>query len=195
MRINLGQVEDKILFLIAVVMIIIVGAVGSGESGENPKGNVVAEGDGFVMTQENVDTFNVYFESQNQKRPRKELIHIALKYELLSREYIKNHDSQLATPGSESVALKVSQANKYIQKVLDDWEIPGVVIESFYRANPEKFKSGTASDGKIIVMPIDDALREDIRFMIIESKKELIVKELVDKLIIQYRIKIFESNN
>lgn len=85
---------------------------------------------------------------------------------------------------------KIVDGSNYIQKALGDWVIASAVIESYYCANPEKYRTGTASDGRITVMQLDDALKEEIRFMIIESKKEVIIKEIVDSLIRKYHIKL-----
>ncbi|MCX5880566.1 MAG: hypothetical protein NTU74_01745 [Deltaproteobacteria bacterium] len=173
-----------------VSMILVAIAAGRGESGQKPDDKIVAVGDDFVLTQENVDAYSAFFASKKLKLPQNEIINSVLKYELLSREYRRNQERQALTEGSESVEPKIVESNKYIQKILSDWIISGAVIESYYRANPEKYRTGTAPDGRINVKPLDDALKDEIRFMIIESNKENIVKEFVDSLINKYHIKM-----
>jgi len=190
MWINRFRARNKWTLLMAVATILLLMAAGRGESGESPAEKIVAAGDNFILTQETVDAYGALYASQNLKLPRNEIIYFALKYELLSREYRKNQEGRAFTEGSEGAAKKIGESNKYIQKVLSDWAISSPVIESYYRANPEKYKTGTAPDGRILVKTLDDALKAEIRFMIIEGKKEMIVKEVVDSLIDKYHIMI-----
>jgi hypothetical protein len=185
------QSQNKLIFLFAVGMIIVLALSVQGNSGEKADSKIVAAGDGFVLTQESVDAYAAFFESQKKGWPQNRVVDLALKYELLSREYRNNTDAQVFAGGSEDVALQIAGGNKYIQQILSDWVVPHAVIESFYRANPEKYGTGrTEPDGRIIVKPLDETLTDEIRFMIIESKKEIIIKEFVDSLIRKYNIKI-----
>lgn len=199
MRINRVQINDAFFRLIPVIVIYAVMITVSGYAGEDPENSIVAAGVDFVLTQKDVDAYGAFFAGQKSRMSQEEIISTALKFELLCREYRKNNKEQ---PGAENlgedtegVAAKIRDGIKYTPKVLDDFKVSNATIESYYRSNPEKYSTGEAPDGMITVKPLDDELKNEIRFKIIESKKDNIVKEFIDSLISKYHIKILSQEN
>ncbi len=199
MRIKRVQNNDAFFSLILVIVVFAVMITARGYALENPEEAIVAAGEDFVFTQKDLDAYGAFFASQKSTMSREEIARTALKFELLCREYRKNSKGQSGVESmgenSEGVAAKIRDGIKYTPKVLDDFKISNVVIESYYRSNPEKFSSGEAPDGTITVKPLDDELKNEIRFIIIEAKKDAIVKEFIDSLISKYHIKIFNQAN
>jgi len=178
--------------LVAALFFLWMVVAGPGDGWAASEENIVASGDDFVMTLKTVDAYNAFFVSQKLRWSREEVIKTALKYELLSREYRKKQDSAAIVADraadSDKVEARMLDGKKYIQGLLESWVVSDTVIESYYRSNPEKYIAGKAPDGKITTRPLDDAQKDEIRFKIIEGKKEVIVKEFVDSLISKYHI-------
>lgn len=199
MRINRVRHHDVLICLIAILAVFAAMAATQGYAGEASEEKIVAAGDEFVLTQKVVDEYGAFFARQKMRWSPEEVTKTALKYELLAREYQRSNSGQKETenPGDDAagVAAKIRDGKKYIQKVLDDWKVSDSVIASYYRSNPEKFSTGEAPDGTITVKPLDEEQRNEIRFKIIESKKEVIVKEFVDSLISKYHIKTLSERN
>jgi len=173
-------------------------AISQSQATEPSSEAIVARGNDFVLTQAQVDSYMDVFKPMKLNWTREGSIKTALKYELLSREYRKSLETSAdgkdiakdIAIDHESVSSKIQDGQKYIQIVLDGWKVPDPVIESYYRANPEKYYTGQSSDEKIVIRPMDDVIKNDIRFLVIEKKKESITRELVDLLIAQYNIEI-----
>ena len=179
------------VLMIAFIIVTLLVAT-RGDAADDSEKIVVAAGDDFVMSQKTVDAYSAFFVSQKLNWSQDEVIKTALKYELLSKEYRKKQamhaNSDDPAGNSDKVEAKILDGKKYIQGILDNWEISNVAIESYYRSNPEKYSTGKTVDGRIIVKPLDDGEKSEIRFKIIEGKKEVIVKEFVDTLISKYHI-------
>ena len=184
------RVQNAFICLIAAIAMFAAMMPVHGYAGENPDEAIVASGDDFIITQKEVDAYGIYF--ARMKWSREEVARVALKYELLSREYRQHNKDQAVTGNSgedsTGVAAKIRDGKKYAQKVLDDWRVSSAVVESYYRSNPEKYRIGEAPDGTIAVKPLDAEMINEIRFKIIEGKKDVIVKEFVDSLISKYHI-------
>jgi hypothetical protein len=89
--------------------------------------------------------------------------------------------------------MKVLASKKYIQQILSEYTLPADVIESYYRSYPEKFKTGDKANGGFAVMPLDDDLKREISFMIVEKSKNRLVEEAVQNLMSKYKIRMINE--
>ena len=71
--------------------------------------------------------------------------------------------------------------------------MPDDVIESYYRSYPDKFRVGNTPGAVAGRMPLDDALRKEIRFIIVEKKKNIIIEKMVQDLVSKLNIKIINE--
>jgi hypothetical protein len=176
----------------AAVIVFVLMFVARGYAEDDPEKKIVAAGDDFILTQKVVDAYQAFFVSQKLQWSQDEIIKTALKYELLSREYRAKQGDRTTVEdsarNSDTVEAKILDGKKYIQNILDSWVVSDAVIEAYYRSNPEKYGVGNKSDGKIMIRPLDDKEKSEIRFRIIEDKKGVIAKEFVDSLISKYHI-------
>jgi len=180
-----------ILLQAAVISGMITGGMAIGAGDEN----IIASGDGFVLTQKDVAAFQDLLNSKNAGLPQSEVVRIALRYELLSREYQKEArglklSGDSADEGAPEAEMKIREGSIYIQEVLRGYVVSSAVIESYYRSHPQKYSSGKASDGKYILIPLDENIKNDIMFIIIEANKEAIIKKKVDALMAKYHVQI-----
>jgi hypothetical protein len=180
--------------LILLQAVVISGMIGGGEAAGAEGEKIIATGEGFVLTQKEVAAFQDLLTAAGANLPQGEVVRTALKYELLSREYQKKEkgpkpsgDSDEGPPSAET---KIRNGKIYIIEILNGYVVSDAVMESYYRSHPEKYSLGKAPDGKYNLIPIDDNIKKDIVFTIVEANKEAIVKKFVDGLIAKYHIQI-----
>lgn len=180
-----------------ICTLIVVFAVFSVFAQDAGSEKVIANGDGYRLTQKQADDYLPVIAPKGGNYTKKQLLDTILECELLSREYGFSHDSLDGKPydqGTATVEMKIQAARINIQKILNDYVLPQDVIESYYLSYPEKFKEGDAPGGGIIEMPLDRNLKNQIQFDIVEKKKKDIVKNAVDKLKQKYRIRIMSED-
>lgn len=183
--------------LILLQAVVISAMIAGGDAAGAADDKIIAAGDGFVMTQKDVAAFQELFDSGGAKLPPAEAVRSALKYELLSREYRKKErgpkPSGDSDEGAASAEQKMQTGKIYIQEILNDYVVPDAAIESYYRSHPAKYSLGKAPDGKYNLIPLDDNLRKDIVFILVDAKKEEIVRGVVDALIAKYNIQMIDG--
>lgn len=165
----------------------------SQEGGNGEK--VIAEGDGFSLTLKQFNGYRSAIAPDDKPYDKKELLAAIFRYELLSREYFNKQKETGVEPtpeASRTIEIKVHAAKKYTQEILDNYVLSDDVITSYYRSYPEKFRTGNATGTVAGLLPLDDGLKNEIRFIIVEKKKNTIIAEMVQNLILKYNIKIIE---
>ncbi len=164
----------------------------SGYAAEDAGAKPVVTGDNFTLTQKDIDAYRDFLQTKHLQLPPNELVRMVIQNELLSRAFDEEERAAKgASPADkkeESVADKMLHASQYQQKLLDDYKISDLVVESYYRSHPEKYKK-TIVDGVIETAPLDKTTAEEIRFDIVEAKKQSIVENFVESLIAKYHIK------
>jgi len=103
---------------------------------------------------------------------------------------LKASDAGPYLEGTATIEMKVRAAKIYIQQILDDYAVPEDVIKSYYLSYPEKYQTGNTPDGGMSVLPLDDNLKKEIKFDIVEKKKNTIIEEAVQNLMSKYHIQV-----
>lgn len=179
--------------IIAALVLIVLGtlfwvphpAMADDDSGDK----IVASGDHFVLTQKEVDAYKDYFKAQGVILPSKEkqLIRYLIKCELFAAEFKKTQkageNSDDSTEEQKVIERKVKQTRQYTQKLLDEYQVPNDAVLSYYRSNPEKYASKV----------LDDPLKTEIKFTIVQAKTNAIIEQSIDRLILKYQIKISDD--
>ena len=182
-------------FRASLLLVIFSAMIAFGEEGGSGE-TIVAEGDGFSLTQKEIDRYQSAFASDKIPTDKKVLLAAIFRYELLSREYFNKQKEMGVEPtpeASRTIEIKVLAAKKYIQGVLDDYVLPDDVIESYYRSFPDKFRVGNTPGAVAALLPLDDALKKEIKFIIVEKKKDTIVEKRVQDLVSKSNIKIINE--
>lgn len=154
---------------------------------------VVVQSSEFVLLQKDIDVYRSVIAPDNNPIDKKVLIEAIVQYELFSREYFKNHkdNSVVDLPDtSEAVKAKVMAAKKYIQIILDDYAVPDDVVTAYYRSYPEKFRAGIVSDVDSPLLPFTEELKKEIKFIIVEKKKNAIIENAVQNLTAKYDVRV-----
>jgi hypothetical protein len=181
----------RMLWACALVCFIL--AVGAGNL-FGSSGTVIAKGDGIVLTEKDVAELKEYFAKRQVHSTPEQYRRVALRYELFAAEarkiglHTKLKDGANATGDSSSqisLERKKKLADVYTYHLMRQQELPENVIESYYYAHPEKFR--TDSNGTSL-KPLDEKLKSSIKMNIVTRKHNSIVKAAFEKLKKKYKV-------
>lgn len=144
---------------------------------------VVAEGDGFKLTKAEVDQFQRFVESGPFKSTQKEYKRVALQVKLFVLEAkalgLDAEDGMSVPSGEEPLPRQIDLFNRYARKLVTDYEVSEVALESYYRAHPETMKG-----------PLDEALKEEIRNKILRARGPHLLRAEFERLKEKYHVRV-----
>lgn len=150
----------------------------------------VATGDGFVITQEDVDKLNAYAMSQNFGSTEEQHRQAALRLKLFSMEArALGLTAKDAEGKEETVPGMVVLAEKYLDNLIREYPLSEAAVKSYYLAHPEKFLRQTTTMAEDRFLPLDENLKEKIRLKILMAKRKTIADQAVEDLKEKYRVK------
>lgn len=150
----------------------------------------VATGDGFVITQEDVDKLNAYAMSQNFGSTEEQHRQAALRLKLFSMEAkALGLTAKDAEGKEETVPGMVALAEKYLDNLIREYPLSEAAVKSYYLAHPEKFLRQTTTMAEDRFLPLDEGLKEKIRLKILMAKRKAIADQAVEDLTEKYRVK------
>ena len=110
----------------------------------------------------------------------------ALKLKLFAMEAkaLRLNKSEAAGAGkTETIEQQERLYNLYVGRLLRDYPLADAVIESYYRANPEKFKD----------RPLDEILGEQIRKIVMEAKRPQLETNRLNLLRFKYHVQEYNT--
>lgn len=152
---------------------------------------VLAEGNGYIFTLKDFEAYKLVVAPENKRIDNGDLLRYFLKFDLFSREYLRNHKNLLDNQSSGdavSIEKKINFSKRYVQEVLSEYKVSEDVVESYYLSYPEKFVVKTYDSSTSV--PLNDDLKKEIKFQIVEKKKNEIIEETAKKLMERDHIKI-----
>ncbi len=167
-------------------------------------GNVVATGDGIRVTRDDVQAMRAYFEQRTPFRTTdQEYARYTVQVRLFAEEAIrmKMDEGMEIDENNLTVEDLLTLSQRYMKHVFDQYPVDERVLESYYRAFPEKFlkedvplspaqaQKETLSPDQMV--PYEEA-RDRIRKIILSGKQKQIVSETFQKLSEKYRVR-FQS--
>jgi len=148
----------------------------------------IAKGDGFVLTQNEVNEYRNFVETKtNERTVEKEYRRVALMVRLFAEE-----GKAIGIDPKESGDTFDSRAklcNLYAEKVIKDYKPDDLVIESYYFGNPDKFKTESGS-----VKPLNDDTKKEIREIVIKVNSKKIHNKAVEQLKQKYHVRLCGSD-
>jgi hypothetical protein len=171
---------------------------------EADPGNVVASGDGILVTRDDVQAMRAYFETRTPFRTtEQEYARYTVQVRLFAEEAIrmKMHEGMEIDEKNLTVEDLLTLAQRYMKHIFDQYPVDERVLESYYRAFPEKFlkedvplspaqaRKETLSPDQLV--PYEEA-KDRIRKIILTGKQKQIVSETFQKLSEKYRLQ-FQS--
>lgn len=157
----------------------------------------IATGDGFVVTQEDIANLKARFPVPSPETVDKGIYYKkALTIRLFAEEAraLGLGGPQVKAKGPLTFDEQEILARLYLDEVLADWTVDEVVIQSYYRAHPERFRidpSQTAEDKGI--RPLDDDVKKEIREYIVNRKTQRIETEAFEDLKEKYHASFYEA--
>jgi hypothetical protein len=175
-----SSANNKLLEIYVLLFFLIIGFVAT-EQVWGAKIEVIARGEGFQITQNDILALQRYFETRNMFTTEAEYRKFALKLKLFSMEAkaLKLDKSDAAgSDKADSIEQQERLYNLYVAKLQRDYPLADSVIESYYRANPEKFKNH----------PLDETLGEQIRRVIVKAKRPQLETKRLNLLRFKYHV-------
>jgi hypothetical protein len=157
---------------------------------------IIASGDGFELTESDVNRFREYFDKTSIRTTPAEYRKGALKIKLFAHEAAAlNLDKGWDPPAVDRNAIeywmKLSEA--YIKQVMESYPVSDLAIESYYRAFPERFETKTESSAGSMKGVPDLEDQKKIRIAIVNAQKKHILSGAEAKLIEKYHVKMLEE--
>ena len=165
--------------------------LGWGTAGADPA--LIAQGKGMRITTDDAEMIRQYSEIKGYKISQKRAQELAVRLTLFAKEA----EAMGLTPKkntSDPVERLKDLANQYQLKVLEEYQYPPVVIESYYRAHPEQFRYGDDSPKAGELMPLDDQIKERIRRHIVDWNQHKIWDEAYKSLLNKYEVHILPED-
>lgn len=165
---------------------------------------VVAQGDGFVITTDDIEAQKEFFREKGFESNDKEHLNVAIKMRMFALEAKKlglvSFDFEASGP---SVKDMVDRYNKaaiiYMNHVMEHFPISDAAIETYYLAYPEKFLKERDPKGILEfvtpddLMPLDENLRKQIRAHLVRFRRPEILENEFVRLKEVYHVSISRS--
>lgn len=159
----------------------------------------IFEADGFVITQEDIADVHAKYPLPTAKElelNKRFYYTRALMMRLFAEEARAEGlaGQEIPTEGSLEFAAQDKLYEIYREKLLADTVVPELIIESYYRSYPERFRQDPAvptEEGGIRIL--DEKLRDEIRDYIIVRKEQRIETEEVERLKKKYNVRYCEA--
>jgi len=156
---------------------------------------VLAEGNGFMLTQRDVDKVREYYEKTPVRTTSDEYIQGAFKIKIVAHEAMVRHlDKELDIEPDEmdTVETWLKLAELCYNKIRDEYPVSDLVIESYYRSFPERFKEeGCAGVGQE-QKPLDADTRKKIHDIIVVAKNDTMLTETIEFLTKKYVVQFIK---
>lgn len=187
--VNSGTLRSFAGIVCGIVVVLFL--IGGGDAFSGPTKPAVAVGDGFEITQEDVTALEGYFIKGGIRSTEANYLNAALRYKVFSleAEALKLKPSGGKTEGKESriesrIERWIRLSKLYLTKVLEEYPIDDIVIESYYRTYPKEFDR-----------PLDDVVKNMIRKKIVFVKKGKISRKLFEELKVKYHVRLVDLGN
>lgn len=183
----LGLRKMKMIFL-ALAMGIMIGSVIHAEEGDTP----VAVGDGFKITNKDVGEVIKFFESVF-KSTDKEYVQATIRLWLFAKEARALGLGKDSDTGEDSVKQYNELQKLYIDKLMKDYPVSDLAIESYYWAHPQYFFIPEESKTELKFKPLDAEAKEKIRDEIVRAKNAEIWWKAAEYLKQKYHLKLCDN--
>lgn len=170
---------------IAVLAAVVTVSAGSGAVLANDN-TPVAVGDGFEVIQGEVEELISYTKVASFRSTEKQHIMAAVRIKVFAEEAkalgldqaVETGEKKKDTEGEKTFGEQIKLSKRYIVKVLQDYPVSDLVIESYYRSHPDTIQE-----------PLDEALKKRIRQKIVIAKRKAIIDRCFERLREKYHVR------
>lgn len=168
--------------LVVMIWIFLTVAVSGAE-----EATVLARGDGFIVTTEDIDAQKSYFKERGFESNGKEHLNVAIKMRVFALEAKKlgliAYDFEARGPSAKEMVDRYNKAaNIYMEHVMANFPISDAAVETYYLAYPGKFLKKRDQQDKIEfvtpddVYPLDEKLKKEIRDHLVQFRRPEIME-------------------
>lgn len=183
----------KWLFFVLLCMVFSNGisVAGENKTADNmsvePDNTPIAKGDGFVLTQNEVNEYRNFVETKTNNRTiEREYRRVALMIRIFAEEA-----KALGLDPKESGDTFDSRSklcNLYAEKIVKDYKPDDLVVESYYFGNPDKFKTDSGS-----IKPLNNDVKKEIREIVLKANVKKIHNKAFEKLQQKYHVRMCDD--
>ncbi len=153
-----------------------------------PDNTPIAIGDGFVLTQNEVNEYRNFVEKKtNMRTLEKEYRRFALMIRLFAEEAKAIGLGQKEIEDSFDNRSKL--CNLYAEKVIKDYKPDDLVIESYYFAKHDKFKTESGES-----KPLNDEVKKEIREIVVKEMPKKLHNRAVEQLKQKYHVRLCDTD-
>jgi hypothetical protein len=154
----------------------------------------IAVADSFTLTQKDADEIRAYYDKGAFRTTEKEYRKVALRIRLFAEEAVALGLDKLSPDkkGDDVFKERMRLAGVYSTKLMEEYPVNDLVIESYYYAHPERLKK---SVGDTEIMPLNDVVKKDIRLIVLKAKAKTIQDADIERLKKKYHVRLCEGEN
>lgn len=167
--------------------------------------SLVAEGNGFQISEAYIQVIEDYNTLQAVRTERSELVQKAVRTRLFAQEAqslnlkpkemkvnpeVVNEESVRDVSMFEKLVNDLAWAEAYAQHLKKNHEIPENVIESYYRVNWKKFDEDLCTQG--LLESLDEKRREEVKQRVLKLVQNDIYEQSYHKLFDKYEVVVHE---
>ena len=174
---------------IAVLAAVVIVSAGAGVVLANDN-TPVAVGDGFEVTQGEVEELISYTKLASFRSTEEQHIMAAVRIKVFAEEAkalgldqaVETGEKEKDTEVEKTFGEQIKLSKRYIVKVLQDYPVSDLVIESYYRGHPDTMPEA-----------LDEALKKRIRHKIVIAKRKAIIDQCFERLKDKYHVRFCDT--
>lgn len=179
-RYKYGHSKSKIISFLIVLFTISLLAVAQSQTVFS---KTIVKGNNFKVTEKEIHKFQKFYEDHNVFSTHDQYVKAYTRFKLFAQEYQKiNNDLEIKKDYSVKEIIKQNYA--YERSLIKDYKFPDLIIRSYYRSFPEKFRSD--EDGHL--KPLNKEVKKQIKNKLIDAKKKDIINQEYKRLSKEYSL-------
>ena len=177
---------SRVMRITGIAVLAAVVIVSAGSVLANDTDTPVAVGDGFEVTQGEVEELISYTKLASFRSTEEQHIMAAVRIKVFAEEAkalgldqaVETGEKEKDTEVENTFGEQIKLSKRYIVKVLQDYSVSNLVIESYYRSHPDTIQE-----------PLDEALKKRIRHKIVIAKRKAIIDQCFERLREKYHVR------
>ena len=177
---------SRVMRITGIAVLAAVVIVSAGSVLANDTDTPVAVGDGFEVTQGEVEELISYTKLASFRSTEEQHIMAAVRIKVFAEEAkalglgqaVETGEKEKDTEVEKTFGEQIKLSKRYIVKVLQDYPVSDLVIESYYQSHPDTIQE-----------PLDEALKKRIRQKIVLAKKKAIIDQCFERLREKYHVR------
>ena len=180
----------RVMRITGIAVLVAVVIVSAGAVAVLANDTPVAVGDGFEVTQGEVEELISYTKLASFRSTEEQHIMAAVRIKVFAEEAkalglgqaVQTGEKEKDTEVEKTFGEQIKLSKRYIVKVLQDYPVSDLVIESYYQSHPDTIQE-----------PLDEALKKRIRHKIVIAKRKAIIDQCFERLKEKYHVRFCDT--